>query len=80
MVATMHPTIPRPMFSPELGYRILIESHAGEWRAVLYRRVRGPYGEDLDPVREWRAPTLAEVTDAVEVAAPGVAALVMVEV
>lgn len=75
----MHPVIHRPKSGPELGHRILIELHAGEWHAVLYRRVRGPYGEDLEPVREWRASTLAEVTEAVEAAAPGVDALVLIE-
>ena len=78
--ATMHPAIQRPKSGPDLGHRVLIELHAGVWHAVLYRRVLGPYGEDLEPVREWRASTLAEVTERVEAAAPGVSVLVMVEV
>ena len=75
----MHPAFKLPTIGPELGYRILIEKHAGAFHAVLYRRVRGPYGEDLEPVREWRASTLAEVTEAVEAAAPGVDAMVLIE-
>ena len=75
----MHPTIPRPTLAPDLGHRILRERSASDWHAVLYRRVRRSYGEDLDPVREWRLATLTEVTEAIEAAAPGVDALVLVE-
>ena len=76
-LAAMHPAF--TYRDSELGHRVLIEKHRGEWIAVLFRRVRGPFGEDLDPVHEWRADTFAEISEAVESGAPGVSALVLVD-
>ena len=76
----MHPALTkRTRRTSGLGHRVLIERQGGEWHAVLYRRVHGPFGLDLDPIREWRNQSLDSLTETVEREAPGVDALVLVE-
>ena len=75
----MHPALTRPRRGPDLGHRVLIENQRGEWVAVLYRRVHGPIGLDLDPIHEWRRDTFDAIVEAVESGAPGVDALVLVD-